>query len=349
MTVSLQRVRSGQAPPGWDAFVDAVPLPTIWSWPVVSAVAARGHGRVLAATIHDGQELRAIATVRLLGPRLRRGGAPLAGLADVDCLGSASLPGIACGAAPGTPVHQEAIGALQEALRRAGGRGIRGVLWRQVGAEMLPSVLRRPAIVREGGPIAVFRNRYADFDAYLAGLTKSRRWSLRRSVREVEHDPDLVVTFADADGRPSLRVEDVVALNNVVVRRHRRRWPPMRLLAPEMARAYLAAPGLRWLTYQDRTGRLLAYATVWDHPERPTVGTWGARAVDDGGRRDLWFHFNATLVRWCIERGLPGFVSGQGSIPEKLRLGHEASRQWAVLVPHRPVRPSTRHGARSGR
>jgi hypothetical protein len=338
MTVSLHEARSGQAPPGWAAFVDAAPLPTIWSWPVVSAVAARSRGPVLAATIHDGPTVRAIATVRLVGARLRRGARPLAGLADVDCLGSASMPGIACDSAPGTPVHGEAIGALREALRRECGRGIRAVLFRQVSAEMLPAVLRRPAIVREGGPIAVFRNRFADFDGYLASLTKSRRWSLRRSLRDVEADPDLVITFADPTGRPPLRVEDVVALNNAVVRRHRRRWPPMRLLAPEMARAYLAVTGLRWLTYQDRAGRLLAFATVWDHPQWPYVGTWGARDRADGGRPDLWFHFNATVVRWCIERGLPGYVGGQGSIAEKVRLGHELSRQWAVLVPHRPAR-----------
>jgi hypothetical protein len=273
----------------------------MWSWPVVSAVAARSRASILAATIHDGQTVRAVATVRLVGPRIRGGARPLAGLADVDCLGSASMPGIACDSAPGTPVHEEAIGALREALRRGCGRGIRGVLFRQVSAEMLPAVLRRPAIVREGGPIAVFRNRFGDFDGYLAGLSKSRRWSLRRSLREVEADPDLVITFADIDGRPPLRVEDVVDLNNVVVRRHRRRrWLPMRLLAPQVARAYLDVAGLRWLTYQDRSGRLLAYATVWDHPDRPYVGTWGARDPADGGRPDLWFHFNATVVRWCV-------------------------------------------------
>jgi hypothetical protein len=128
-------------------------------------------------------------------------------------------------------------------------------------------------------------------------------------------------------------------LNKLVVRRHHRHWwLRQRLMAPDVARAQLALPGVRWLTYHDRADQLLAYANVWEHPRESYVGAWGSRDVAQDGRKDLWFHFNATMARWCIEEGRPGYVSGQGSIAEKVRLGHELRRQWAVLVPHRSAR-----------
>ena len=46
----------------------------------------------------------------------------------------------------------------------------------------------------------------------------------------------------------------------------------------------------------------------------------GAATVAEGGRRDLWYHSNAELARWCIETGRKGYIGGQGSLTEKRRL-----------------------------
>jgi hypothetical protein len=195
LTEALHDARRLNPPAGWEAFVRGQPLPSMWKWPMVGAAAMALGTAVVAATIHDGSNVRAIATARLTGLRSHRTAVPFAGVADVDCLTSASMPGIMYDAAGGASLYAEAVLALREALRRAYRHRIRAVMFRQVSAEMLPSVLRWPAIAREGGPIAFFRNTFADFDGYLASLTTSRRWSLRRSVREIEADEDLVISF----------------------------------------------------------------------------------------------------------------------------------------------------------
>jgi hypothetical protein len=210
---------------------------------------------------------------------------------------------------------------------------------RQISAENLPAVLRRPAVVREGGPISWFPNRFDSFDAYLRSLGK-RRWELRRVYR-IESDPDLVIESSlNGTVTPIAAAELRALVASVVDRHHGKWWLRKRYLSEAMAAALLASPGVQLRSYRDGSGRLLAVHVSFDHAELPLSGAWGAYSVAEGGRRDLWYHSNAELARWCIETGRRGYIGGQGSLTEKRRLGHEMLRQWAVLIPLLPGRPA---------
>jgi hypothetical protein len=336
LTVRLHDSNAIDAPEGWAEFAAKERLASLWSWPLVRAAAAGSRAAVLAATLHDGPAVVGLATARFGGLRVRRGRAPLAGVVDVESLTTSSLPGIALACDADADAFGDAAEALQDAFAERYGGRVRAVMLRQVSAGNLPAVLRRPAIVREGGPISLFANRFDSFDAYARSLGK-RRWELRRVYR-IESDPDLAIeSTLDGPVTPITAAELCRLVASVVDRHHRKWWLRKRYLSEAMAAAQLAAPGIQLRTYRDQ-GRLVAAHLCFDHPDLPLSGAWGAYSVAEGGRRDLWYHSNAEVARWCIETGRRGYLGGQGSLVEKKRLGHEMLRQWAVLIPRLPGR-----------
>lgn len=326
---------TGAAPPEWAGFVATHRLPGVWEWPIVHAAATTGRAAPLAATIHDGHRVCALVTARFPGLRAGRRAVPLSGVVDVDCLASSAMPGIALASDADPALRGEIPPVLRDALRREYGQRVRALMFRQLGEEWLPAVLRWPAVVREGGPIAVFRNRFDDFDGYLAALSSRRRRTLRKTIRDLDGDPSLSVAFTGHGDEPGpVDVPTACRLHDRVVDRHHRHWwLRKRLLAPELARAELDHPRAHRITYYDRDGGLLGFTLVWDHPELPDVTIGGWLPPREGGPDGLWFHMNALVVRWCIETGRAGARFGQGSIAEKRRLGYDVCRQWAVLVP----------------
>src|SRR5690606_19274214 len=182
-----------EAPPGWSEFITAHKLHPLWDWSIVSTYARVSRVMVITATIHDDHGVKALITGRFPGIRLRRAGRPLTGVVDVDCLASSALPGIALSDPDDLELLAEVVTALRIALRQRFGQRLRGLMFRQIGAEWLPALLRRPAVVRQGGPIAVFHNRFSDFDEYLKSLGRKRRQSIQSITRRLEADPDLRV------------------------------------------------------------------------------------------------------------------------------------------------------------
>jgi hypothetical protein len=255
---------------------------------------------------------------------------------DVDSLASSSLPGIALAADADTDAFGEAVSALRKALNDVHGRRVRAVMLRQISADLLPAVLHRTAVVREGGAISWFPNRFDSFDAYARSLGK-RRWELRRVYR-IESDPDLAIeSTTDGPITPVTPAELCALVASVVDRHHHKWWLRKRYMSEAMAVAQLGALGVQLRSYRDAGGRLLGVHLYFDHPDVPLSGAWGAFSPSEGGRRDLWYHSNAEIARWCIETGRKGYLGGQGSLTEKKRLGHELLRQWAVLIPGRPA------------
>ncbi len=259
----------------------------------------------------------------------------MTGVVDVDCLASSALPGIALSDPDDLELLAEVVTALRIALRQRFGQRLRGLMFRQIGAEWLPALLRRPAVVRQGGPIAVFHNRFSDFDEYLKSLGRKRRQSIQSITRRLEADPDLRVgsTLWGKEPTPLTADEAAGLLKHVVDRHHQRWWLRKRYLHPDLAQAKLDHPQVDRITYHDHAGRLLAYATIWNHPTMPLLGAWGALQPNEGGRKGLWFHCQAKLAKWCIDRGLAGMIVGQGSPEEKRRLGYDLQPQWTVLLP----------------
>jgi hypothetical protein len=340
LTVSLWSARTPEPPAGWREFVAEQRLAALWTWPFVNLAATLNRAAVLAATVRDGRRVRALLTGRFVGPRLRPGAVPLGGVFDVDCLLSASMPGVMLESgldpAARAEVLTATLAALRATLRQRYGRRIGAVMLRQVSAEALPAVLRWPAIVREGGPIAVFHNSFADGDAYFASLSKSRRNSLRSMERRLHADSDVVVTstLRGEAMSPPLRAADLQLLHRRTVDRNHARWYlRRRVVHLEMAKAQLEHPDVDWIAGHSTAGALLGYESLWQHPEWPYVGLGGSLSPADGGRKDLWFHRNLHLIRWCVESGRPGLVGGQGNMQAKRSLGCTPQRQWAVLIP----------------
>lgn len=335
LSVAWHDPASVNNPAGWQEFITAHNLHPTWDWSIVHAYAATSRPAVLAATIHDGDRTVALATARFAGPRTGRGAVPLTGVVDVDCLASSALPGVMLADPDDPELLAEALVALRAGLRHRFGPRVRGVMFRQVGADWLPTLLRWPAVVRQGGPIGVWHNRFDDFDAYLSTLRRTRRQFLRKTMRELESDPDVRVAYTACGDQPgALTAEQVCDLvNQVIDRHHRKWWLRKRYKRPELAAAELAHPQVERLTYHDASGQLLAYVLVGDHDRMPLLGTWGAPSQEQGGRRGLWFHFQAFLIRWCIDTGREGLIAGQGTPDEKRRLGYDLQPQWAVLLP----------------
>lgn len=293
-----------------------------------------GRGRLLAGTFRDGDRVIGVGSVRLRGP------GRLAGLADVDCPGTSSLPGIALpGAVPAalhpTGVDPElfaaAVHALESALRRECGRWLQAIVYRQIYPTELPAVLRGVAVAREGAPIAVLRNGFADHDAYLRTLRKSRRVDQRRLARLVDADPQTSVWLGPATAS-GLDVDAMFELSRETARRnHRKRWPPLRVWPRELFAAVLALPDVEVIRYTDPDGGLIAAGLVFDHPTAPVLGPWGARPPGPGRRSGLWFDHLDRLIRRAIEGGRPLVIGGKGQSEMKASLGFEPCKQWSVL------------------
>src|SRR5689334_10979771 len=90
LAVQLCDPRAADPPAGWAQFVRSAPLHAVWHWPVMRTLAVSRRGAVIAAVLRDGDRVTGLVSARLLGLG-RRG----PGIADVECPGSMSLPGLA--------------------------------------------------------------------------------------------------------------------------------------------------------------------------------------------------------------------------------------------------------------
>jgi hypothetical protein len=336
LTLELCEPTTAQPPTGWAEFVRTGALHPVWHWPLVRTLAAARRGAVVAGMLRDGERVTGLVVARLLGPA--GGRAPA--VADVECPGSMSLPGLALpGGLPGALAPPEppdpalaaaAVHAFEAALRREYGRRILAVCYRQVYADALPVLARGIAVVYRGGDVAVFHNRFADYDSYLAGLSTSRRKDQSRLVRRTDADPGVTVEFGPVP--PGFDVAEFHALAEQTDRRnHRRRWPPRRRLSRQYHAALAALPDVKLLRYTDGAGALLGGTITFDHPAVPLAGPWAALDPHDGGRTGIWFEHLARSLRWIIESGRGGFIAGKGLMPQKAALGFAAVPQWTVL------------------
>lgn len=338
LTLRFHDAYTLDAPVEWTDFLRTGDAHSLWHWSVVHAAALGRPGRTLAGTFHDGDTVVGIVVARLRGLSAR---SPLLTVADVDCPGSAAMPGLALrgglppGLGPATPgdeLRGPAMRAFEHALRARYGRRVPLVWYRQMFAESLPVVLNRGvAVTYAGAPVSVFRNEYDDFDAYLRTLSKSRRGDVRRIGRILDEDPDLTIRL---DGKPDdLDLRAMERLMTETARRnHQQRWPPL-LKVPSAVRDALAtAPGTQVLRYTYGDGGLLGCGLIYDHPVMPVHGLWGGRdAKDPGGRSGLWFDQMFRAMRWTIDSGRAGMIGGKGLNSLKAEFGFIPVPQWTVV------------------
>ncbi|GGM45358.1 hypothetical protein ACFFX1_43240 [Dactylosporangium sucinum] len=313
------------APAAWADAVHDLGLHQAWAWPLVRTAP----GRCFAGILRDGDKAVGVATARVRGV-----------LADVECFGTSSFTGL--GLAGGLPaalrpdavdpaLFPAAVAAFESALRREFGRRLPFVAYRQVWSDGLPAVLRGATVVREGAPVAVLHNRFADHEAYLRSLTKSRRVDQRRLARRIDADPGLSAWVGPAAGA-AIDVEALYRLCRDTARRnHRTLWPPLRYWSSEKFAAVLSLPDVEVIRYTDADGGLVAAGVVFDHPVAPVLGPWGARPPGPDRRSGLWFDHLDRLIRRTIAAGRPFVVAGKGQAGPKESLGFAPHPQWSVV------------------
>lgn len=338
LTLRFHDAYAVDAPTEWTDFLRTGDAHSFWHWSVVRAAAVGRRGRTLAGTFHDGETVVGIVVARLRG---LSAGSPLVTVADVDCPGSAAMPGLVLRgglppglgpAAPGVDLHQAAVRAFEDALLARYGRRVPLVWYRQMFAESLPVVLGRDvAVTYAGAPVSVFRNGFDDFDAYLRTLSKSRRSDVRRIGRILDEDPTLTIRLDDKPDDLDLRAVERL-MTETARRNHHQRWPPL-LKVPSAVRDALAtAPGTQVMSYTYDDGGLLGCNLIYDHPVMPVHGQWGGRdAKDPGGRSGLWFDAMFRAMRWTIDSGRAGLIGGKGLDSLKSEFGFTPIPQWTVV------------------
>lgn len=315
-------------PPGWGSYVRSRGLPAVWDWSLIRAKVDASAVPAFGITIRDGSTPIGVGAARV--PSLRLRGRLVQGVLDVDCLLSASMPGLHVdGGAAG---YEAALAGLRSAVRERFGRRINAMLLRQVPSALLAPAQRWSSIVREAPPIARFDNEFVDFDEYLGSLSKSRRKSLRRMMRRFEADDTVSCSFtATSEAVPDLDPRAACELSNAIVHRHHNlRWLPKRLMDPSVMAAILEHPDTDVVAYHE-AGRLIAVGCLVGPGRMPLAQAWGALHHEQGGRRDLWFHHEMTYLRHVIDSGLGGFISGAGTFEPKRSLGLRLTPNWSVL------------------
>lgn len=329
--------RHDAEPAYWEDWRTTAGLWANWSWPVLRAGAWTSRDPLLIAVLRR-DETGAIAgvvaaTVCGLRPRRHRfcpeRGWPRPGYLHVQAPQSSAQPGWWFGTTD--PAERAALfRAYLRTARRTFGTAALGVLWRQVDEADL-AVLPRRVLTRPTEPVAVLDTPFADADAWLRGLRKSRRHDMRRISRSLAADPDLEVRVGPA--ADVVEPAEVVHLARLNHDKHGAGAADRRTGLRTVAwhRAALDRPDVTAVAYRDRAGRLLGAALILDHPSRPLWLTWGAESVEDGGRRHLYFDLYARVVARAVGEGKQAVVLGKGMAELKADLGARLVPQYAAV------------------
>ncbi len=321
-------------PPGWDAFVERERLPPMWRYRLLYEVdwCAQVASSMVAVGTDDGTRPVALFHVRHVGPDrpgrfARPGRVPPAGMAHCH-LDSALSPGFAFRADLGTRDRAEACRVFERTLRRERGRGWLAFGYRHLAERDATVVAGRTRVRLATSPLMVLTNEWSDLAGYLATLPRKWRARLRGLRRDHDADADLRVAVG-----ATIDPDEACWLAEVVRRRHRSYGPARPPRSPRYFRVLSALPEMRFLTYRDAGGRLVAFVGFHDDGRDLLPMWWGARGSRDGGRENLYFDQYLRLVEIMIESGRQRLVLGPGMAHIKARYGARPEARWAVVGP----------------
>ncbi|GAA4545418.1 GNAT family N-acetyltransferase [Amycolatopsis samaneae] len=328
------------AEPGyWTALRERAGLRADWSWAVLTAQAWAARTPQPVTVLRDGAGPRGVVAAawvtgrtrrhRFARPSARRGW--LGGL-DIRAPGSSAQPGWWFADAGGDGGVTRLLESYVPAMRAELGPGFRGMLVRQVGEAGLDAVGGRFRLVRRTEDIAVLDLAgFGSREDWMNSLARKRKQNLRKIFRTFDADPSVAVRCVPGAEADPVAVAEVLRYNE-------RKHHDVPIVPLPHFTGYLTAllrqPDVRVIEYvETATGRLLAAATLLDHPVRPIARHWGALGRADGGRSNLYFHFYGEAVRWAIANGRGSVVFGKKMTEVKATLGARLVPQYAAAVP----------------
>lgn len=318
--VDLYDTRAAE-PAGWETLRRSAGLRANWAWSLLRTDLGRVPGMI--GVVSRGGAPAGVFGATVVGPsRL--------GYLDVRSPQSSAQPGWWFAS---SIVDDRTLVArtFLRAVRRKRGLGIGAVLWRQVTDEDV-GWLPRPRLRHETMPVATL-DAPSGVEAWLTGLSQSRRQGLRRIRRVLERDDDLEVRCGPVGGVVTpAELADLARFNfdKYEGRAAERDEGPR---SPQWQQPFVDRDDVTVVTYRDGSGRLLAAAVILEHSAWPIWMTWGALPLDAGGRRHLYFDVCFRLVERIVEQQAQGMILGKGMIDLKTDIGARVVRQYAVLTP----------------
>ncbi|WP_328645256.1 GNAT family N-acetyltransferase [Amycolatopsis sp. NBC_00348] len=339
MVTDVLDPRHDAEPAYWTALRERAGLRADWSWEVLRTQAWAARTPQPVTVLRDGDEPRGVVCAAWVTGRTRRNRFGSA-TARRGRLGGLDVRGPGASSQPGwwfaDPGDDGGVTRLLEtyvpAIRAELGRGFRGMLVRQVGEAGLDAVGGRFRLVRRTEDIAVLDvSAFGSRDDWMHSLARKRKQNLRKIFRTFDADPSVEVRCVPG------KEADPVAIAEVL-RHNERKHHDVPIVPLPHFTGYLTEllrqPDVTVIEYRDAgTGRLLAVATLLDHPELPIARHWGALGPEAGGRPNLYFHFYGEAVSWAIAQGRSSVVFGKKMTEMKATLGARLVPQYAAAVP----------------
>ncbi|MGW4520693.1 GNAT family N-acetyltransferase [Amycolatopsis sp. NPDC004378] len=337
MVIDVLDPRHDAEPVYWTALRERAGLRADWSWEVLATQAWAARTPQPVTVFREGATPHGVVSAAWVTGRTRRyrfagDGRGWFGGLDIRAPGASSRPGWWFA----DPGDDGGVTRLLEtyvpAMRAELGPGFRGMLVRQVGEAGVPAVSGRFRLVRRTEDIAVLDvSAFGSREDWMNSLARKRKQNLRKIFRTFDADASVAVRCVPG------KEADPVAVAEVLRHNERKHHDVPIVPLPHFVgylTALLRQPDVSVIEYHDtRTGRLLAVATLFDHPARPIARHWGALGPADGGRPNLYFHFYGEAVRWAIAHGRTAVVFGKKMTEMKATLGARLVPQYAAAVP----------------
>jgi len=325
----------------WPDFMRAEQLHVPWDYGLMGIESRHsGNPTLLALARRDGRIVAAFAvTVCRRGAALRSSG-PVGGRArwlprwvEVHQPWLSGLPGWVFAEGHDPSSRRPVTRAVERALCRVVGAGCLGLFYRSVPSTDESFTARRAVLVRDAvGGTAVLDNAFSTMEDWIRSLSRGRRQAIRGQLRTVAADPDLLVRFEPA--RDDLDGKQLAGLlNGHRARLGRPKFDHRSPVSAEYLDALVRRPEVHTLTYHDRSGTLLAFATMIDHPVAALYQHWAALTKAEGGRQHLYFDSYARLVRHMVDHDRRSLSAGRGLAELKASLGFAERPLRVMLVP----------------
>lgn len=314
-------------PEGWSSFVARERLLAPWDYGLMRLEsAAAANPTMLGVARQDGQIVAAFAAMMCRRSRL----AP--SWLEIHHPWLSGIPGWVFATSLDPPAVRPIVREFESAACRFAGPTCLGMVYRNMPPEQEPLVTGRLRIGCDAAATAVLDNTFSTMEDWIASLARRRRSDLRRQLRKVAKDPDLIVRFEptrhDLDGR-----ELATLLREHQAGFAKQRFDHRSAVCADYLSALVRRPDVYTLTYQDGGGRLLAFAVHLDHHAMPVYQHWASLTLDRGGRKHLYFDGYARMVRRVVDGKRVAITAGRGMLAVKASLGFTARQLRIVIVP----------------